>query len=171
MRGLVILYSGANGWDQRAQPAAIALGRAGALVAGIDLREYERHNRDRSRKCFYLVGDAEAIAHELERTRNDTEYHAPIVAGIDVGGALAELVLREAPPSTLAGAVSIDPVAPKHPLCAAGHIAANTLPGFWTVGLRNSPNRFVQRAEARTSSIDCEILAPTQIRLRRWSNW
>src|SRR5256885_1385987 len=107
MRGLVILYSGANGWDQRAQHAAIALGRAGALVAGIDLREYERHNRERSRKCFYLVGDAEAVARELQRARKDTNYHAPMVAGIGIGGALSELVLREAPPSTLAGAVSI----------------------------------------------------------------
>ncbi len=160
-RGVVILYSAATGWDERAQQAAAALAHEGALVAGIDLRHYAQVNRRLARKCFYLVGDAEAIARDLQRARADAEYHAPILAGVGAGGTLAELVIREAPPSALDGAVSIDPIVPKDAPCAVGSMhpqAGGKLPGFWTVGLHASSNRFVQQAPAGGSLIDTRRL-------------
>jgi type IV secretory pathway VirJ component len=163
MRGFVVLYSGAQGWDERAQHAAADLARAGALVAGIDLREYRRYIRERSRKCFYLVGDAEAIGRELQRARNEPDYHAPILAGIGAGGALAEIVLRHAPPHALAGAVSVDPVRPKQAPCVSEPTAAasgSPLPGFWTVGLTSSNNALVKSVAASGTAIDVRQLPP-----------
>jgi type IV secretory pathway VirJ component len=162
MRGFVLLYSGAHGWDEHAQRAATALGRAGALVAGIDLQEYRRHNVEHARKCFYLVGDAEAVARDLQRARNIPDYHAPILAGVGDGGALAYAVLREAPPAALAGAVSIEPTVPEHPGCIPADVAhpqRAALPGFWTVGTHGG-NALIDRVRAQNVPADARRIAP-----------
>src|SRR5262249_53646268 len=49
-------------------------------------------------------------------------YLEPIVAGVGEGGALAEALLAQSPPATIAGAVAVDPlplVKTAHPFCHA----------------------------------------------------
>jgi type IV secretory pathway VirJ component len=95
-----------------------------------------------------LAGDADGLAHQLERSLRFPDYLTPILAGSGVGGRIAELALAQAPAVTIAGAVSVDPstsMLTAAPLCrvsAAGSSAGGfsqgtmgSLPGYWTVGL------------------------------------
>jgi phosphatidylglycerol lysyltransferase len=149
MRGLVVLFSGAAGWNSLADAAAAALAQEGALVVGVDLPSYlVRLDSRPPEACHNIVGDVESITRQLQRERSNSSYLTPIVAGIEEGGALAAALLAQAPAATIAGAVAYDPtlsVDTRVPLCStpaavaepAGGFAYGpwpTLPGFWVVG-------------------------------------
>jgi phosphatidylglycerol lysyltransferase len=149
MRGLVVLFSDARGWSSISDDTAAALARDGALVVGVDLPTYlQRLDTHAGETCHGLVADVEAISRQLQRERGNTSYRTPIVAGIGEGGALAAIILAQAPATTIAGAVSYDPTISVHsriPLCSASATSAEpeggfaygpwpSLPGFWMVG-------------------------------------
>jgi type IV secretory pathway VirJ component len=149
MRGFVVMFSDAAGWTSADDTAARALARQAAMVVGVDTNAYLRNLSRGSDPRFYLVADVEAMSQQLERKEGNSTYHAPILAGIGEGGTLAELILAQAPPNTIAGAVSIDPsaiVAADRPFAAGPparpqyhedlHVdEASKLPGFWSVGI------------------------------------
>jgi len=112
LRGLVVLYSQASGWSAADQQSAEALAKAGALTVGVDTARYAANlAADLAQKketCNQLVGDAEALSHQLERQSQSSHYFAPIVAGTGQGATLAMQVLEQAPSNTIAGAVSVD---------------------------------------------------------------
>jgi type IV secretory pathway VirJ component len=142
MRGFVVLYSDAHGWDDTAQSAARALAHAGALVAGVDTAQYLPRIAQASRHCGALVGDAEATSRDLQRARKYPDYRLPILAGIGTGGALAAAILQAAPPTTLAGTVAIDPRSPREALCIAPTYPPDKpLPGFYTAALHPDADR------------------------------
>jgi phosphatidylglycerol lysyltransferase len=146
MRGLVVLFSDARGWSPVSDDTAAALARDGALVVGVDLPAYlQRLNAHTGETCHGVVGDVESISRQIQRERGNTSYLTPIVAGIGEGGALAAIILAQAPAATIAGAVSYDPtttVPSLIPLCSATSAAPEggfaygpwrSLPGFWMV--------------------------------------
>jgi phosphatidylglycerol lysyltransferase len=146
MRGLVVLFSDARGWSSVSDDTAAALARDGALVVGVDLPAYlQRLQPLAGQTCHNVVGDIESISRQIQRERGSTSYRTPIVAGIGEGGALAAIILAQAPAATIAGAVSYDPTISVHsriPLCSAtsaepgGGFAYGpwgSLPGFWMV--------------------------------------
>ncbi|WP_128595199.1 virulence factor family protein [Paraburkholderia kirstenboschensis] len=112
LRGFVVLYSQASGWSPADQQGADALAKAGALTVGVDTARYAANlAADLAQKketCNQLVGDAEALSHQLERQSQSSHYFAPIVAGTGQGATLAMQVLEQAPSNTIAGAVSVD---------------------------------------------------------------
>ncbi|CAH2898085.1 MAG: Alanylphosphatidylglycerol hydrolase, periplasmic [uncultured Paraburkholderia sp.] len=112
LRGFVVLYSQASGWSVADQQSAEALAKAGALTVGVDTARYAANlATDLAQKketCNQLVGDAEALSHQLERQSQSSHYFAPIVAGTGQGATLAMQVLEQAPSNTIAGAVSVD---------------------------------------------------------------
>ncbi|MDR7008063.1 virulence factor family protein [Paraburkholderia strydomiana] len=112
LRGFVVLYSQASGWSAADQHSAEALAKAGALTVGVDTARYAANlATDLAQKketCNQLVGDAEALSHQLERQSQSSHYFAPIVAGTGQGATLAMQVLEQAPSNTIAGAVSVD---------------------------------------------------------------
>ncbi|MFM0572163.1 virulence factor family protein [Paraburkholderia caledonica] len=112
LRGFVVLYSQASGWSAADQQSAEALAKAGALTVGVDTARYAANlATDLAQKketCNQLVGDAEALSHQLERQSQSSHYFAPIVAGTGQGATLAMQVLEQAPSNTIAGAVSVD---------------------------------------------------------------
>jgi len=112
LRGFVVLYSQASGWSAADQQSAEALAKAGALTVGVDTARYAANlAADLAQKketCNQLVGDAEALSHQLERQSQSSHYFAPIVAGTGQGATLAMQVLEQAPSNTIAGAVSVD---------------------------------------------------------------
>jgi type IV secretory pathway VirJ component len=149
MRGLVVLFSDARGWSSVSDDTAAALARDGALVVGVDLPAYlQRLDTLRGETCHGLVGDIESISRQIQRKRGSNSYRTPIVAGIGEGGALAAIILAQAPAATIAGAVSYDPtisVRSRIPLCSTSATSAEpegvfaygpwpSLPGFWMVG-------------------------------------
>ena len=108
MRGFVVLYSAASGWSAADQQTADALAKAGALTVGVDTARYAANLSAKKEACHQLVGDAEALSHQLERQSQSSRYFAPIVAGTGQGATLAMHVLEQAPSNTVAGAVSVD---------------------------------------------------------------
>ncbi|MEZ0602053.1 virulence factor family protein [Paraburkholderia sp. IW21] len=108
LRGFVVLYSPATGWSAADQQTADALAKAGALTVGVDTARYAANLRAKKEACHQLVGDAEALSHQLERQSQSSHYFAPIVAGVGQGATLAMHVLEQAPSNTIAGAVSVD---------------------------------------------------------------
>jgi type IV secretory pathway VirJ component len=108
LRGFVVLYSQASGWSAADQQSADALAKAGALTVGVDTARYAANLSAKKETCHQLVGDAEALSHQLERQSQSSHYFAPIVAGTGQGATLAMHVLEQAPSNTIAGAVSVD---------------------------------------------------------------
>ncbi|MGF6738000.1 virulence factor family protein [Paraburkholderia atlantica] len=108
LRGFVVLYSQASGWSAADQQSADALAKAGAMTVGVDTARYEANLAAKKETCHQLVGDAEALSHQLERQSQSSRYFAPIVAGTGQGATLAMHVLEQAPSNTIAGAVSVD---------------------------------------------------------------
>jgi type IV secretory pathway VirJ component len=148
-RSLVVEFSDAAGWTSVDDQAAQALARDGALVVGVDTKAYFRNLAKSPDERLYLVADVFTLSQQLQREMGSSTYLTPTLAGIGEGGTLAELILAQAPPGTIAGAVSIDPSAAvglARPLAAAPPTrpryhedlqpdAVLTLPGFWSVGL------------------------------------
>ena len=139
MRGFVVLFSALSGWNGADQQAADLLGKHGMLVVGVDTGRYAATLVATPEACHHLVGDAEAISHQLQREARSSRYFTPIVAGAGEGGTLAEQVLSTAASNTIGGAVSIDPAPaldarfnPCPPDPTILHDAG--LPGFWSVG-------------------------------------
>jgi type IV secretory pathway VirJ component len=151
-RGIVVLFSDAAGWTSVDDAAAQALARDGAVVIGVDTKTYLRNLAQSTDERLYLVNDVFDLSQQLQREMGASTYLIPTLAGLGAGGTLAELILAQAPPATLEGAISIDPSARvdlAHPLAAEPPArpryhedlqpdAVATLPGFWSVGLMQS---------------------------------
>ena len=108
LRGFVVLYSQASGWSAADQQSADAFAKAGAMTVGVDTARYAANLAAKKETCHQLVGDAEALSHQLERQSQSSRYFAPIVTGTGQGATLAMHVLEQAPSNTIAGAVSVD---------------------------------------------------------------
>ena len=161
MRGLVVLFSDAQGWDAASDKIASALAHDGAYVAGVDLPAYFRKvGGPAGARCSDAVSTIELISREIQRDRGNSTYWTPILAGVGEGGAFAAATFAQAPPSTIAGAISLDPSASLKmplPLCPAAPPAANRgggfsygpwrrLNGFWSGRVR--PGRQPRRPRA-----------------------
>ncbi len=134
VHGFVVLYSEAAGWSAADQTTAEALAKAGALTVGVDTERYAANLAKAKESCHQLVGDAEAVSHQLERQLKTSRYYAPIVAGIGQGGALARQVLAQAPENTISGAVTVAPAAtldPRFRMCPPDPtVSRRKTPGF-----------------------------------------
>jgi hypothetical protein len=80
MRGFVILFSHGDGWTTDDQQAASRLAAAGAFVAGVDTGYYLSHIDTAPDACDLMDGDAETIAHQIQRARGTGHYFTPILA-------------------------------------------------------------------------------------------
>jgi type IV secretory pathway VirJ component len=110
MTGFVVLLSEKSGWSASDQQAADALAAKGAMVVGVDTPRYAaRLATEKKETCHNLVGDAEDMSHQLERTVQTSRYFSPIFAGTGQGAVVAERALGQAPDNTVAGAVSLAP--------------------------------------------------------------
>jgi type IV secretory pathway VirJ component len=149
IRGYVVYYGGADGWEAFDDRAVAELTREGALTVGVDITKYLATVAGSGKPCDQLVGDVEMLSRQLQRAHPGAEYTFPILAGRGEGGALAYAVLAQAPTNTLSGAVSLDPapdVATGVPLCPGAPTTPTgpgrfrfgpkaDLKGYWTVGV------------------------------------
>ena len=147
-RALIILFSSRAGLTKADDAAAQTLARNGAFVAEVDTSAYLQRLNKSNPKCHNLVYDADGLSRLVQRDYRFPNYLTPILAGVGEGGTVAELTLTVALPSTIAGAVAIDPapsVATMQPFCTSlathpvpggfSYGPAQNLNGFWTVGL------------------------------------
>lgn len=169
LRGFVILFSPAGGWTDADQQAADILADNQLLVVGVDTARYVTTLATTQETCHHLVGDAEAISHQLQRELGASMYFTPVMAGIREGARLAEQVLSAAPSNTIAGAVSIDPTPeldarfnPCPPDPTIMHDPG--LPGFWGVGTTTQIAQPVQsmivRLQRAGGRVDTREFAP-----------
>lgn len=108
-QGSVMLFSSEDGWNSEDDALAARLQAEGAAVVGIDLPSYLAALDGQGKDCVYLVADFESLGHQLERATGATSFHAPIVAGVGQGGALAVNILAQTPFDTLGAAIAADP--------------------------------------------------------------
>jgi len=148
IRGFVVLYSDKTGWHEGDQRLAQQLAQQGAMVVGVDTARYAEtltHNKEDKSGCHYLVGDAEAVSHQLQREAHSSHYFLPILAGIGQGALVAEHTLGRAPSNTIDGAVIVDPTgkldARFNPCAPDATIdRGNGLTGFFTAGQTDDQN-------------------------------
>jgi len=120
MTGLVVLFSGADGWQADDDALAGGLADAGAIVIGIDTPHYTAAVDAAGQECAYLVAGLEDMSHELQRAAEAPDYHPPVVAGRGAGGALAMAIAAQSPADTIGHTVVLDPtlgIDIKTPLC------------------------------------------------------
>jgi type IV secretory pathway VirJ component len=136
-RGIVFFFGASGGWSEADDAAASRLVSAGAIAIGIDLPQYRRHLADSLEPCLYLVPDVEKVSRQVQRREAFGRYMTPILAGVGDGGGIAEAVLAQSPPSTLAGAVAVDPkkVEMPRPICSQPPTTAG-LPAKGAAGFR-----------------------------------
>lgn len=148
MRDFVILFSQADTWGAEDEAAAQSLRKQGVMVQGVDSGPYLEAVK--GTPCNLMDGDSESLAREVQRQLGTQRYHTAILAGIGAGGMLAERVMALAPPNSMAGAVSLDPVG--SPALDANGCGADAkkLEGFWTVGASPGWSEAGQLAVAAT---------------------
>jgi len=137
MRSVVLLFSDHGGISAADRTAAAALAKSGALVAEIDSDAYLARLDALGEECHFVIPDIELLSRQLQRSHHGATYHAPILAGRGLGGALAEAALVQAWPATIAGAVSLDPataLGSAAPFCGDPLGSRPALQGFWSVG-------------------------------------
>ncbi len=172
VRGLVIFFSGRRGVTAAISEAALAMTKDGAMVIEVDTPSYLHRLGQLKENCHQLVGDAEGLSHRLQRARDFPAYLTPVLAGVGEGGTIAGLALGQAPAATIAGAVSVDPVAgirSRGPICA--QIAARmgsrkvsyrlprNLQGEWTIALTPAAGRADRRyvEELKKAGVPVEV--------------
>ncbi len=103
----VLFLSGDEGWGRRAEAVAEQLAQQGAMVVGIDLRQFKAVLEADGDQCEFPDGDLENLSHFVQAYFHSSTYLAPLLVGIDSGGSMAYAVLAQAPQDTFAGALSI----------------------------------------------------------------
>lgn len=130
-KSVVLLLSDTAGWQPQEQRQAEALAAEGALVVGIDSRQFLRALAADGSDCVFPDGDLENLSHFVQAYAQLPGYRAPVLAGAGAGAALAYATLAQAPTGTFsAGLVTrFRPVLNlKKPLCPGDGLRYRPLP-------------------------------------------
>lgn len=152
--GVVALLSDAGGWGERERGLARQFADNGVLVMGIDtpatLKRIEAFTED---ECADLIGEIEAVSHQLQRGLGLPSYHFPVVIGSGLGGAFVTALAGQTEEATVAALVAVDPVPAipgQKPLCSRGRIT-DTAAGR-VYALPPPPARFAMKVIESTSA-------------------
>jgi len=110
-RSVAIFVSGDGGWELGVIAMARALAAMGAVVIGVDIRQYfaglERAAAHPGAPCQMIAADFEALSHQVQREVGMSEYHVPVLVGYSSGATVVYAALVQSPPGTFAGALSL----------------------------------------------------------------
>jgi type IV secretory pathway VirJ component len=134
-KSVAIYLSGDGGWELGVVRMAQALSDLGAVVIGVDIREYFASLHKAAQRagatCQMIAADLEGLSHQVQKEIGMSDYHVPVLVGYSSGATLAYAALVQSPPGTFAGALSLG-------FCAEQDLAGAALcPG---AGLRYSEN-------------------------------
>ena len=118
---VVLFISGENGWNKGAAVMAKHIVTQGAIVVGIDCRNYLKRLKTQSLKCYYPAGDLEELSMFLQKKYKLSQYYKPILIGYSSGATLAYGALAQAPANTFKGALALafnPEIKTSKPLCA-----------------------------------------------------
>jgi len=103
----VLFISGENGWNRGAADMAKQIVAQGAIVVGIDSRNYLKRLKTESLKCYYPAGDLEELSMFLQKKYKLNQYFKPVLIGYSLGATLAYGALAQAPANTFKGALAL----------------------------------------------------------------
>ena len=110
-RSVAIFLSGDGGWNLGVVSMAHALTDLGAVVIGVDIRQYlgalgKAAQRDHP-PCQLIAGDFENLSHQIQKEIGMFVYHVPVLVGYSSGATVVYAALVQSPPGTFAGALSL----------------------------------------------------------------
>lgn len=126
---VVLFVSGDGGWNQGVVDMARHLRDWGALVAGVDIRNYLPVLRTSSVSCIYPAAELEGLSHALQKRAGIRDYQIPVLAGYSSGATLVYAAAAQAPAGTFAGVLSLGfcPELPvSRPWCRGAGLAARS---------------------------------------------
>jgi type IV secretory pathway VirJ component len=134
-KSVAIFLSGDGGWELGVINMARALTDLGALVIGVDIRQYFASLRKSAARadapCQMIAADFESLSHQVQKQIGLSNYLVPVLVGYSSGATVVYATLVQSPPGTFAGALSLG-------FCAEQDFAgANLCPG---AGLHYAPN-------------------------------
>ncbi|HSY05080.1 MAG TPA: AcvB/VirJ family lysyl-phosphatidylglycerol hydrolase [Steroidobacteraceae bacterium] len=110
-RSVTLFVSGDGGWELGVIDMAHALESMGAVVIGVDVRQYQASLRTAAQRpgapCQMIAADFEALSHQLQKQIGMSEYLVPVLVGYSSGASVAYAALVQSPPGTFAGALSL----------------------------------------------------------------
>ena len=110
-QSVAIFVSGDGGWNLGVVSMARALTNMGAVVIGVDIRQYlgalGRAATRENAPCQLIAGDFENLSHEIQKEIGMFVYHVPVLLGYSSGATVVYAVLVQSPPGTFAGALSM----------------------------------------------------------------
>ncbi|HVT35536.1 MAG TPA: AcvB/VirJ family lysyl-phosphatidylglycerol hydrolase [Nevskiaceae bacterium] len=106
-QSFVLFLSDADGGDAPTTRMMRTLVARGALVAGINTRDFFAAMEADGAPCQYADGDLENLSHFLQAYAQVPGYLPPLLAGKGVGASFAYAVLAQAPKGMFAGALAL----------------------------------------------------------------
>ena len=108
---VALFLSGDGGWELGVVNMAHALAALGAVVIGVDIRQYfaslHRAAQRPGAPCQMIAADFEALSHQVQKEIGMSDYHVPVLVGYSSGATVAYATLVQSPPGTFAGALSL----------------------------------------------------------------
>ncbi len=104
---VVLFISGDGGWNKGEIDMANSIVKLGALVVGIDYKNYLKNIRGYKSKCFYPAADFEQLSFAIQKKYRIKQYLKPVLVGYSAGASLAFGILAQAPDNTFKGAISL----------------------------------------------------------------
>ncbi|HEX4388075.1 MAG TPA: AcvB/VirJ family lysyl-phosphatidylglycerol hydrolase [Steroidobacteraceae bacterium] len=134
-RSVAIFVSGDGGWELGVINMAHTLMTTGAVVIGVDVRQYLASLGKVAARpgspCQMIAADFEALSHQVQKEIGMSEYLVPVLVGYSSGATVVYATLVQSPPGTFLGAISLG-------FCPDQDFAgAQLCPG---AGLQYSPN-------------------------------
>ena len=106
-----IFVSGDGSWELGVINMARALRDMGAVVIGVDVRQYfaslRRSARGADAHCQSIAADFESLSHQVQKQIGMSEYQVPVLVGYSSGATVVYAALVQSPPGTFAGALSL----------------------------------------------------------------
>jgi type IV secretory pathway VirJ component len=128
-KSVAIFLSGDGGWNLGVISMAKALVDMGAVVIGVDIRQYlgalgkaaQRDDQSAAAEvprspngatrehapCQLIAGDFENLSHQIQKEIGMFVYHVPVLVGYSSGATVVYAALVQSPPGTFAGALSL----------------------------------------------------------------
>ena len=110
-KSVAIFLSGDGGWNLGVVSMAKSLVDMGAVVIGVDIRQYlgalGKAAAKPDAKCQQIAGDFENLSHQIQKEIGMFVYHVPVLVGYSSGATVVYAVLVQSPPGTFAGALSL----------------------------------------------------------------
>jgi type IV secretory pathway VirJ component len=104
----VLFLSGDEGWNGTSQAMALELVKQGAMVAGLDLPQFEASLDADTAQCVFPDGDLENLSHFVQAYAHNPSYLAPMLVGVSSGATFAYAMLAQSPKDTFASALTVN---------------------------------------------------------------